>query len=314
MTAILSVTPPNMTSLAGAIASGYLCIINIPTGEIAGTYVADVDKLLTFITSNLGTAALEDVGAFDASGLAAAAETAAKAYADALVVGLWDDRGTYNASGNVYPSAGGSGVSGAILKGDIWTISAAGTLGSNTVEVGDTVRALIDSPGSTNANWAVGQNNIGWVPENAANKSTSLSSPNNTTFPTTLAVSDAIASAKIESIIVACSDRTTALTAGTNKFSFPVPYDFTLTAIKGYLTTAQASGAIFTVDINQNGSTILSTKLTIDNTEQNSVTAVTQPVISNVNLTADSEVIFDFDQVGDGTAKGLIITFIGTRA
>lgn len=123
-----------------------------------------------------------------------------------------------------------------------------------------------------------------------------------------------INAAKIQSMIVACSDRTTALTAGTNKFSFPMPYNFTLTAVKGYLTTAQASGSIFTVDINQNGSSILSTKLTIDNTEQNSVNAATQPVISNADLTADSEIIFDFDQVGNGTAKGLIITFIGTQA
>lgn len=30
----------------------------------------------------------------------------AKSYADSLVVGLWDDRGNYDASGNVYPSTG----------------------------------------------------------------------------------------------------------------------------------------------------------------------------------------------------------------
>jgi hypothetical protein len=41
---------------------------------------------------------------------------------------LWDDRGNYSAATNVFPSAGGS-AGGAILKGDIWTISAVGTLG-----------------------------------------------------------------------------------------------------------------------------------------------------------------------------------------
>jgi hypothetical protein len=40
-------------------------------------------------------------------------------------VGLWD-RGNYSAATNVF-SAGGS--AGGILKGDIWTISAVGTLG-----------------------------------------------------------------------------------------------------------------------------------------------------------------------------------------
>jgi hypothetical protein len=37
-------------------------------------------------------------------------------------------------------------VGGAILKGDIWTISAVGTLGGVAVSLGDTVRALSDAP------------------------------------------------------------------------------------------------------------------------------------------------------------------------
>jgi hypothetical protein len=45
------------------------------------------------------------------------------------------------AATNVFPSAGGSGAGGAILKGDIWTISAVGTLGGVAVSLGDTVRA-----------------------------------------------------------------------------------------------------------------------------------------------------------------------------
>lgn len=106
----------------------------------------------------------------DASTLASA-----EAYADALVVGLWDDRGNYNASVNAYPSSGGSGTAGAILKGDIWTISVAGTLPTGqVVEVGDTVRALIDTPANLQANWAIGQNNIGYVPENQANKTNTV--------------------------------------------------------------------------------------------------------------------------------------------
>jgi len=88
-------------------------------------------------------------------------DAATKAYADALVVGLWDDRGNFDASVNAYPSSGGSGAAGAILKGDIWTVSVAGTLPtSQGVEVGDTVRALINTPGNTQANWAIQQNNI----------------------------------------------------------------------------------------------------------------------------------------------------------
>ena len=96
-------------------------------------------------------------------------------YIDDRMTGLWDDRGNYDASGNAYPSSGGSGTAGAILKGDIWTISVAGTLPTGrVVEVGDIVRALVDSPGSTEANWAIGQNNIGYVAENSANKTDAM--------------------------------------------------------------------------------------------------------------------------------------------
>lgn len=110
---------------------------------------------------------------------------ASRAYAEALVTGLWDDRGTFDASVNAYPSSGGSGSGGAILKGDIWTISVAGTLPTGqTVEPGDTVRALVDTPGNTQSNWAIAQNNIGYVAENQANKVSSISAsateyPNN---------------------------------------------------------------------------------------------------------------------------------------
>lgn len=100
---------------------------------------------------------------------------AAKAYADGLVVGLWDDRGNFNASVNAYPSSGGSGTAGAIKKGDIWTVSVAGILpSSQSVEVGDTVRALVDTPGNTQANWSIQQNNIGYTAENSANKTNTV--------------------------------------------------------------------------------------------------------------------------------------------
>jgi hypothetical protein len=114
-------------------------------------------------------------------------------------------------------------------------------------------------------------------------------------------------------IQAAASDETTALTAGTAKVTFRLPAAFTLTGVRASLTTAQTSGSIFTVDINLGGVSILSTKLTIDNTEKTSLTAVTAPVISNTTMTDDGEITVDIDQIGDGTAKGLKITLIGTR-
>lgn len=109
-------------------------------------------------------------GATPAINIDAAYDAAITAQIAAAAVGLWDDRGVFDASVAAYPSSGGSGTAGAILKGDIWTISVAGTLPTGqVVEIGDTVRALIDTPGNTQANWAILQNNIGYIPQNITN-------------------------------------------------------------------------------------------------------------------------------------------------
>ena len=113
-------------------------------------------------------------------------------------------------------------------------------------------------------------------------------------------------------LVIAASDETTALTTGTAKITFRMPRAITLTAVRASLTTAQASGSIFTVDINEAGTSILSTKLTIDNTEKTSTTAATPPVISDASLADDAEITIDIDQIGNGTAKGLKVMLIGT--
>lgn len=114
-----------------------------------------------------------------------------------------------------------------------------------------------------------------------------------------------------QSFIVACSDETTPVITGTGKARFRAPYAFTITGVRASLTTAQASGSIFTVDINENGTSILSTKITIDNTEKTSTTAATPPVVSDASIADDSEITFDIDQIGDGTATGLKVAIIG---
>ena len=101
--------------------------------------------------------------------------TAAEAYADGLVVGLWDDRGSFNASVNTYPTTGGSGTTSAILKGDIWTISVIATSGVLLgYPVGTNVRALVNTPGQTGSNWAITQTGLGYVPLNASSNLSDL--------------------------------------------------------------------------------------------------------------------------------------------
>ena len=113
------------------------------------------------------------------------------------------------------------------------------------------------------------------------------------------------------SFVVAVTDETTAIFAGAAQRTFRMPYGMKLTGVKASLNTAQASGDIFTVDINEGGTTLLSTKLTIDNTEKTSETAATPAVISDSALAADAEITIDVDQVGDGSAVGLKVTLIG---
>lgn len=115
-------------------------------------------------------------------------------------------------------------------------------------------------------------------------------------------------------IPIACSDEVTALTSGTAKVTFRMPYAFTLSAVRASLTTPQTSGSIITIDINEGGTSILSTKITIDNTEKTSTTAATPPVISDTSLADDAEITIDIDQIGDGTAKGLKVYLIGVPA
>lgn len=116
-----------------------------------------------------------------------------------------------------------------------------------------------------------------------------------------------------ESIIVACGEESVGIVAGTGKVSFRMPYAFTVSAVRASLVTAQTSGSIFTVDINESGTSIISTKLTIDNTELTSTTAATPYVLSDTSLADDAIITVDVDQIGDGTAKGLKIIIIGNR-
>ena len=115
-------------------------------------------------------------------------------------------------------------------------------------------------------------------------------------------------------IPIACSDETTALTTGTAKVTFRMPFAFTLTGVRASVTTAP-TGSVLTVDINEGGASILSTKLTIDASEKTSTTAATPAVISDTSLADDAEITIDIDTVGSTVAgAGLKVYLIGTVA
>lgn len=109
---------------------------------------------------------------------------------------------------------------------------------------------------------------------------------------------------------VACSDEFTLLTAGIGKVTFRAQSAMTLVGVRASLTTA-ATGSTFIVDINKNGTSILSTKLSIDAGEKSSFTAALAAVISDTSIADDDEMSIDIDQIGSTLAgKGLKVCLI----
>lgn len=115
-----------------------------------------------------------------------------KTYVDTKVGNAIHYQGSWNASGNTYPTTGGSGTAGAIMKGDMFVISVAGTLGGAAIQVGDEIIANVDTPGQTSSNWNTLNTNVSYVPEDVANKVTTMigNTASNTLYLTAKAIYD----------------------------------------------------------------------------------------------------------------------------
>jgi len=109
-------------------------------------------------------------------------------------------------------------------------------------------------------------------------------------------------------MIVALSDETSNITAGTAKVTFRAPFAMTLTQIpRSSLATVSTSGLV-TVDINENGTSILGlNKLSIDANEKTSTTAATPTTLTDASIANDAEITMDIDAAGTG-ARGLKVT------
>lgn len=76
----------------------------------------------------------------------------------ALITALGAMVGDHDASGGSFPTTG-TGSGGAIVKGNYWYITVAGTLGTHEVNIGDVLYAKVNAPGSTSTNWFVVESN-----------------------------------------------------------------------------------------------------------------------------------------------------------
>ncbi len=67
-------------------------------------------------------------------------------------------RGFYDASSNLFPTTGGSGVGGSVAQYDYWFISVAGTLGGTPVSPSNIIQAKVDLPAQISSNWIINAN------------------------------------------------------------------------------------------------------------------------------------------------------------
>jgi hypothetical protein len=108
----------------------------------------------------------------------------------------------------------------------------------------------------------------------------------------------------------ACSDFVSVLYSLNGVSYKRMPFAGTIQEVRASVITAP-TGAVITVDINKNGTSILSTKLTIDAGEKTSVTAATPVVISDTTFSNDDEFTIDIDGVGSTeSGRGLIVTIV----
>lgn len=91
-----------------------------------------------------------------------------------------------------YPTSSDTIGSVPIKKGFLWIISGITgqqTIGTKTVNNGDTVMALVDGAGAANdADWHITESNLGYTPENSENKVQNLSTPSAIAYPSINAV------------------------------------------------------------------------------------------------------------------------------
>lgn len=134
------------------------------------------------------------------------------------------------------------------------------------------------------------------------------------TLPANLVISGTSLRA-YETWCIAISDETTAITTGTAKASWSFPTAWTVVGVYGTLNTVSSSGTP-TFDINEEGTSIISTKIVIDVSEKTGGssgyqgTAAGAAVISDSAIAAFAQMTVDIDTAGTG-AKGAKVCLIG---
>ena len=94
---------------------------------------------------------------------------------------------------------------------------------------------------------------------------------------------------------------------------FRMPYGALLTEVRAGLNSGSNATSAISIDINESGTSILSTPLTIDAGESSSTTAATAAVISDPAIADDALITIDIDSADTGDSGPLTVTLYFTR-
>jgi len=99
----------------------------------------------------------------------------------------------------------------------------------------------------------------------------------------------------------------------TGAASFRMPYGALLTEVRAGLNSGSNATSAISIDINEAGTSVLSTPLTIDAGESSSTTAATAAVISDPDIADDALITIDIDSADTGDSGPLTVTLYFTR-
>lgn len=187
------------------------------------------------------------------------------------------------------------------------------TIGSGLSMSGTTLSVSGSSSGETNTMSNIGGGTVGvYAQKSGVDLQLNTISGANGISVSSNANVITISNVQTNTTTIAISDTTSAITAGTDKQYWNAPYAFTIKSVKATLGTYSSSGLV-TVNIKKNGTTIFSTRLTVDAAEYDSTTAATPYVLSTTSISSNDRLTFDIDDAGTG-AKNLQITIYHTKS
>jgi hypothetical protein len=147
----------------------------------------------------------------------------------------------------------------------------------------------------------------------SSNKIVNLATPTLDTDATNKLYVDTLISAvptQVYDLIIPLTAEDGAVDSTGTKAVFHMPRTMTITGLKASLRTNQTSGTQIEIKVTNNGLDIISTASAL--TIQNGTAFSNFPALQTTAITSNDRIVISVDTFGDGTAKGLKLTILGT--